>query len=334
MPPLRLSVLDQSPIVEGSTGAQALANTLDLARHVDRLGYTRYWLAEHHGIPSLAGTSPEALVGPVASATQRIRVGSGGVMLPYYSPLKVAETFSVLSGLYPGRIDLGLGRAPGGDTETLVALQRQRGAPFGDDFADQLVELLAWLRGGIPADHPWSRLTTLPGRPETPEVWLLGSSPDSATWAAQLGLGYAFADFINPNGAEIAASYRERFEPGERDEPAVVVGVAAVCAETDEEAERLSWSRWAARVMSRQGRRGGIPSPEEALSYPYLASDRAYIEYMRERSIFGSPARVKAKLLALAELYDVDEFVVLTITYDFAARVRSYELLAEAFRSE
>jgi luciferase family oxidoreductase group 1 len=327
MPPLRLSVLDQSPIVEGSTGAQALTNTLDLARHVDRLGYTRYWLAEHHGIPSLAGTSPEALVGPVAAATERIRVGSGGVMLPYYSPLKVAETFSVLSGLYPGRIDLGLGRAPGGDTETLVALQRQRGAPFGNDFADQLVELLAWLRGRIPEDHPWARLTTLPGRPETPEVWLLGSSPDSATWAAQLGLGYAFADFINPHGAELAASYCERCEPGERDEPAVAVGVAVVCAETDDEAERLASSTRMSFSLLRQGMLIQVPPVEKALRY---FEQQGRVPGGR-RMIVGSPETARRGIEEVAAAYVADEVIVLTITYEHEQRKRSYELLARAF---
>ena len=326
MPTLRLSVLDQSPIVEGSTGAQALANTLDLARHVDRLGYTRYWLAEHHGIPSLAGTSPEALVGPVASATERIRVGSGGVMLPYYSPFKVAETFSVLSGLFPGRIDLGLGRAPGGDTETLVALQRQRGTPFGDDFADQLGELLAWLHGGIPAGHPWARLTTLPGRPETPEVWLLGSSPDSATWAAQLGLGYAFADFINPNGAEIAASYRQRFEPGELETPRVAVGVAVVCAETDEEAERLASSTRMSFSLLRQGRLIQVPPVEKALRY---FEQEGRVPGGR-RMVVGSPETVRRGVEEVAAAYGAEEVIVLTITYEHEARKRSYELLAHA----
>src|SRR3954452_5116671 len=191
--PLRLSVLDQSPVAEGTTGAQALHNTLDLARLADRLGYHRYWVAEHHGGASLAGPSPEALVGPIASATQRIRVGSGGVMLPHYSPFKVAETFSLLAGLYPGRIDLGIGRAAGTDPMTAFALQRDRRQASPDDFPKQLAELLGHLEGRLPPDHPFARLAaTLPGIPERPEVWLLGSSMQSALWAAELGLPYAF----------------------------------------------------------------------------------------------------------------------------------------------
>src|SRR3954447_22486545 len=189
---MKLSVLDQSPISEGMTGADALHNTLDLARLADELGYTRYWVAEHHGSPMLASASPEALIGPIASSTREIRVGSGGVMLPHYSPLKVAETFSALSGLYPGRIDLGLGRAPGTDGLTMFALQRDRREPSPDDFPQQLTELLGYLAGDLPADHPFARLSaTLPGLPERPELWLLGSSPQSAVWAAQLGLRYS-----------------------------------------------------------------------------------------------------------------------------------------------
>ena len=213
---MRLSVLDQSPVSEGSTGAQALHNTLDLARLADRLGYHRYWVAEHHGTPMLASTSPEVLIGPVASATERIRVGSGGVMLPHYSPFKVAEAFSVLAGLYPGRIDLGLGRAPGTDLATSHALQRDRRQAAPDDFPQQLAELLAYLEDALPENHPFARLTALPGLPERPEVWMLGSSPQSAIWAGELGLPYSFADFINPGGAEIAALYRDKFAPGER----------------------------------------------------------------------------------------------------------------------
>src|SRR5262245_37862665 len=194
---LKLSVLDQSPISEGMTGSEALHNTLDLAVLADSLGYTRYWVAEHHGGPMLAGPSPEALIGPIASATTSIRVGSGGVMLPHYSPFKVAETFSVLAGLYPGRVDLGLGRAAGTDPMTTHALQRDRSRSLPDDFPQQLAELLAFFEGTIPVSNPLARLQKLlPGRPELPSPWLLGSSPQSAVWAAELGLPYSFADFI------------------------------------------------------------------------------------------------------------------------------------------
>src|ERR687886_468528 len=207
---MRLSVLDQTPVSEGMTGPEALANTLELAKLADALGFHRYWLAEHHGGGMLAGPSPEALIGPIAAATARLRVGSGGVMLPHYSPLKVAETFSVLSGLFPGRIDLGIGRAAGTDPVTAHVLQRDRRQAPPDDFFDQLSELIAYLEDRFPDDHPLKRLTALPGVPEAPELWLLGSSPQSAIWAAELGLPYAFADFINPRGAAIARDYRRR----------------------------------------------------------------------------------------------------------------------------
>src|SRR5579859_6163004 len=211
---MRLSVLDQSPIAEDSTGREAIHNTLDLARLTDALGYHRYWVAEHHGGPMLASASPEALIGPIAASTSSIRVGSGGVMLPHYSPLKVAETFTILAALFPGRIDLGIGRAAGTDPLTTYALQRDRRQAAPDDFPQQLAELLAYLEDDLPEDHPFRRLaSTLPGLPELPVPWLLGSSHQSAVWAAQLGLPYAFADFINPSGAEIAGVYRERFQP-------------------------------------------------------------------------------------------------------------------------
>src|SRR5438445_6310537 len=200
-----LSVLDQSPISEGSTGAEALRNSIDLAQHADSLGFHRYWVAEHHGGPMLAGAGPEALIGPIAAATGEIRVGSGGVMLPHYSPLKVAETFTVLAGLFPGRIDLGLGRASGTDPLTTFALQRDRRQASPDDFPQQLVELLGYLEDSLPDDHPFARLAaTLPGRPELPAVWLLGSSPQSAVWAGELGPPYAFADFSNQGGPALA----------------------------------------------------------------------------------------------------------------------------------
>ena len=266
---MRLSVLDQSPISSGSTGAQALANTLDLARLADELGYHRYWVAEHHGGPMLAGPSPEALIGPIAAATGRIRVGSGGVMLPHYSPFKVAETFSLLSGLYPGRIDLGLGRAAGTDPLTTYALQRDRRQAAPDDFPEQLSELLAHLEDSLPPDHPFARLSqSLPGRPESPEPWLLGSSPQSAIWAAQLGLPYAFADFINREGAAIATDYARRFDPGVRlAAPRTAVATWAVAAETEEEAWRLAASSRMAMAMLRRGRLIPVPPVEQALRF-------------------------------------------------------------------
>src|SRR4051812_16033789 len=238
MPSFRLSVLDQSPVPEGATGADALRKSIDLAQLSESLGYDRYWVAEHHGTPALACASPEVLIAAIGMATSRIRVGSGGVMLPHYSPFKVAEDFSMLAGLFPGRVDLGIGRAAGTDPATSFALQRDRRHAAADDFPEQLDELLTYLENRMPADHPFARLVdTLPGRPPVPEVTLLGSSPQSAIWAAELGLPYAFADFINPRGAQLAAQYRQQFRPMAHRlaSPRVIVCSWAVCADTDEE---------------------------------------------------------------------------------------------------
>ncbi len=212
--PLRVSVLDQAPIAAGGSGGQALRQVVDLAKLAEAQGFHRYWIAEHHATPGLASASPEVLVSAVGMATERIRIGTGGVMLPHYSPFKVAETFSMLSGLFPGRIDLGLGRAPGSDGRTAYALQRDRRERSPDDFPSQLAELLAYLDDTMPENHPFAALgSTLPGRPEVPEPWLLGTSPDSAAWAGELGLPYCVADFINPQGTPLAEQYRQAFRP-------------------------------------------------------------------------------------------------------------------------
>lgn len=330
---LRLSVLDQSPIAEGSTGAQALRNTIDLAQLVDGLGYHRYWVAEHHGGPMLAGPSPEALIGTIAAATERIRVGSGGVMLPHYSPFKVAETFSVLAGLFPGRIDLGIGRAAGTDPMTTHALQRDRSRALPDDFPQQLAELLAYYEDTIPRSNPLARLAAvLPGRPETPEPWLLGSSPQSAVWAGELGLPYAFADFINPAGAEIAALYRRGFAGGVRlDAPRTAVAVWGLAADTEDEAQRLSASSRMAFTMLRRGRPIGVPEPDVAVRFLEQEGDALPA---RRRTVVGTPEQVRAGIEAVAGEYGAEEVIVVTITYDHAARRRSYELLAAEFGPE
>src|SRR3954452_24401883 len=309
---MRLSVLDQSPIAEGSTGAQALQNTLDLARLCDALGYQRYWVAEHHGGPMLAGPAPEGLIGPIASVTQRIRVGSGGVMLPHYSPLKVAESFSVLAGLFPERIDLGLGRASGTDPLTQYALQRDRRDAAPDDFPDQLVELLAYLNGSFPSGHRFARLAELPGRPETPEPWLLGSSPQSAVWAAELGLPYAFADFISPQGETIAADYRARFTPSERwREPQTVVAAWVLAADSEEEAAYLATSSRMAFTMLRRGRLIAVPPPEKAVRFLESEGESVADGGPRgRRTIVGAPDKVRAQVEQLADDYGADEVVV------------------------
>jgi luciferase family oxidoreductase group 1 len=333
---LRLSVLDQSPIAAGSTGAVALRNTLDLARLADALGYHRYWVAEHHGGPMLAGTSPEALIGPIAATTAGIRVGSGGVMLPHYSPFKVAETFSVLGSLFPGRIDLGLGRTDGTDDPvTLFALQRDRNHPAPDDFGDQLGELLAYLGDGLPSGHLFASLPPLlPGRPDGPEPWLLGSSAQSAIWAAELGLPYAFADFINPGaGAEIVALYRMRFIASEWfAAPRVAVAVWSLCADSDEEAAQLTASARMVTMLARRGKFTPVPRVETAVRFIDRRM-RTYREQpgLTKRMVHGSPAAVRDELEALARDYGAEELLVVNVMHEHEARRRSYELLAEAF---
>ncbi len=326
-----LSVLDQSPISEGSTGAQALHNTLDLAGLADRLGYHRYWVAEHHGGPMLASASPEALIGPIAAATERIRVGSGGVMLPHYSPFKVAETFTILAALAPDRIDLGIGRAAGTDPLTMFALQRDRRQASPDDFPQQLGELLAYLEDDLPADHPFARLAPiLPGRPALPVVWLLGSSPQSAIWAGQLGLPYAFADFINPGGAEIAKLYRERFQPArELAAPRTAVAAWVLCAETDEQAQHLASSSRMTLTMLRRNELIPVPPPEKAVEFLAREGKPTTGNLPGRRGIIGPPEKVRAGIEQLAAEYGAEEVIVVTITYDHEARRRSYELLAE-----
>ena len=329
---MRLSVLDQAPISDGMSGGEALRNSLDLARFTESLGYERYWVAEHHGTPALACASPEALIGPIAASTSRIRVGSGGVMLPHYSPLKVAETFSMLAGLHPGRIDLGVGRAAGTDPTTTFALQRDRRQAAPDDFPQQLVELMAYLDDDMPADHPFRRLAMLPGRPETPELWLLGSSPQSGIWAAELGLPYAFADFINPRGAEIAAYYREKFVPSRTlARPRTMVAVWALCADTDEEARRLSASSRMMFTLFFRGQLIPIPPVEEALAFLARQPPSDDPFKTQRRAIVGSPATVRRGIEAAAEEYGTDEVMIVTITYAHEARTRSYELIRNAF---
>lgn len=329
---LRLSVLDQTPVSEGSSAAQALRNSIDLARLADGLGYHRYWVAEHHGGGLVAGPSPEVLIGPIAAATSRIRVGSGGVMLPHYSALKVAESFGVLSGLFPGRIDLGIGRAAGTDPMTTHALQRDRSHAMPDDFPEQLAELLAYFERSFDGGHLARLAETLPGEPEVPEPWLLGSSEQSALWAGELGLRYAFADFINPRGAPIAETYRRGFVAGKRlAGPRLAVAVRAVVAETDEEARRLSASWRMAFGLLRRGHLIPVPPPEKAERYLELHGDELEGPASDPDRLSGTPAKVGAEIREIAAAYGAEEAIVVTITHDHQARRRSYELLAAEF---
>jgi luciferase family oxidoreductase group 1 len=327
--PLRLSVLDQSPIPEGLGAGDALRNTIELAQLADRVGYSRYWLAEHHGTRALACNSPEVMIGPVAMATQRIRVGSGGVMLPHYSPLKVAETFSMLAALCPDRIDLGIGRAPGTSAVVAKALQRDRRQPPLDDFPAQMEELFTYFGRKPTGPMPVIR----PGVPFCcPEIALLGSSPQSAVWAAEWGLPYVFADFISPGGEAYAAIYRTNFQPSIwLEKPKQSVAIWAVCADTDEEAMRLSASARMMLLMLYRGQSIPVPTVEEALDF--LAREGAPMEQLpvNRRMIAGSPERVKAELERVAAGYGAEEVFLVNILHDHAARMRSYELVARAF---
>jgi luciferase family oxidoreductase group 1 len=328
---MRLSVLDQSPIRSGGTAADAIHETLELAQICERLGYHRYWLAEHHSSRGLAGTSPEVLIGQVAARTSRIRVGSGGVMLSHYSALKVAEQFRVLETLFPGRIDLGIGRAPGSDQRTAWALAGG-GARDLEQFPQQIADVVAWLHDRLPAQHAFGGVRAMPAGPTAPEVWLLGSSDASALYAAEQGLAFSFAHFINADGGpEVTRLYRDRFSPSpELAAPAASAAIWAVCADTDEEARRLARCRELSLLRLYTGRYGPFPSVEEAETFPYTARDLAIIEHSRGRTIAGTPEVVREQLEAMARIYEVDELVVVTITHDFKARVRSYELLADA----
>lgn len=329
--PLRISVLDQSPIAAGSTSADALANTLDLARLADDLGYHRYWLAEHHASPGLAGVAPEALIGPVALATRRIRVGSGGIMLPHYSPFKIAETFAMLGALAPGRIDLGLGRAPGSDQRTAYALQRDRSRRVpATDFPDHVAELLAYLGATLADDHVFAPLqATMPtGGGGSPEVWMLGSSPDSARWAGELGLPYCIADFINSDGVPLADLYRAHFRPSARlGEPKLTVAVWTIAADNRAEAERLAAP---ARMMFAHLVRGeliAVPPVDEALAWLEANPSPGG----RRRTILGNGPETRTEIEQVAELYGAGEMMLVNIMPDHAARRRSYGLVAEAF---
>jgi luciferase family oxidoreductase group 1 len=330
---MKLSVLDQSPVRQGVSPADALQETIELARHVDRLGYHRYWLAEHHSSPGLASTAPEILVARIAAETRHLRVGSGGVMLSHYSALKVAETFRMLEALYPGRIDLGIGRAPGSDQLTAIALQHGPGALGLEYFPHQISDLLGFIENRLPPDHPFHRIRVMPAGDTQPEIWLLGSSDQSAILAAYFGCAFSFAHFISAEGGpEVMDAYRRQFRPSERlAAPLGSIGVFVICAETEAEARRLAASRDLMRLRLDQGILAPVPPPEEALTYPYTPAELHRLEHYRRRQTVGTPEQVKAELQALAGRFGVEELVVLTICHDFAARQRSYTLLAQAF---
>jgi luciferase family oxidoreductase group 1 len=328
-----LSILDLSPVAAGSSGAQALRNTLDLARMADGLGFTRYWVAEHHNMASIASSAPDIMIGQIAAATSRMRVGSGGVMLPNHAPLMVAERFKVLEALFPGRIDLGLGRAPGTDQVTSYLLRRRQGIGEEDDFLDRFNELMLLETRGFPPNHPFASVQAMPADVPLPPIYLLGSSDYSAQLAGQIGAAFAFAHhFATFPADEAMRLYRDSFRPSvSHDKPYAIVGTHVVCADTDAEAERLAATVDLNFALRAKGERPPLASPEDALAYDYTPADRARIAQNRTKLSVGSPSTVMAKLKTLIAATQADEVMVTTMIYDHDARKHSFELLAKAF---
>jgi len=326
-----LSVLDVAPVAEGFTPADALRNSLDLAPRAERLGYTRYWVAEHHNMPGIASSSPPVLLAHIASVTSTMRVGSGGVMLPNHSSLVVAEQFGMLEALHPGRVDLGIGRAPGTDQLTAYALRRAQTSV--DDFPNQMVELEGYFSGEWPEQHPFKDILANPGRGYRPAVWMLGSSDYGAHAAGVLGLPYSFAHHFSSGNTDLAVkTYRESFEtnqPDRVDESYLMLGVSVLCAETDERAEWLAGSGKLSFIRMRTGRPGRLPTPEEAAAYEYSPQEQALLDSRVGSQVVGSPETVRAELATLIERTGTDELMITTSAHAYEARVRSYELIAE-----
>lgn len=331
-PTLRLSVLDQSPIRPGATARQALQETTALAQLADRLGYTRYWVSEHHNTNTLAGSAPEVLLAHLGAHTTRIRLGSGGVMLPHYAALKVAESFKLLEALHPGRIDLGIGRAPGADRLTAYALNPSN-AFEEQAFVEQLLDLQAYLRDETIPDTIHERVKAIPQIDTVPALWLLSSSGQSGLFAAQLGMAFSFAQFINPSGGPAAVrAYREQFQPSaELAAPQANVAIFVLCADTEERAQALQKAMLMQLLRFEQGVRGPYPTAEATAAYVFTPEEQARLLYHKNRVVSGTPDQVRDQLTRLAAAYDVEELAIVSITADFADRLRSYELLAEAF---
>ena len=328
---MKFSILDQSPVIGGHDARRAILETLTLARRAEALGYHRYWLAEHHAIAALADPCPEVLVARLGAETSRLRIGTGGVLLPYYSAFRTAEAFRMLEALYPGRIDLGVGRAPGGDARTAQAVAGG-GFPDAEQFPQQVWELAAHLAGRLPADHPYKRVRLQPEVPTAPEIWLLGSSDYSGALAAQLGMAFAFAHFINPRGGEeVMHAYREHFRPGHEQSPRTMVCTFAICGEDDQDAERLAQPIDLRRLHMALNIDSPVPTAEAAAAHQYTVAEREYVAGQRARAVIGGPRRVREELEAMARRYGADELMVLTITGDYASRTQSYERLIGAF---
>ncbi|MCX6021707.1 MAG: LLM class flavin-dependent oxidoreductase [Chloroflexi bacterium] len=340
MPEITLGVVDQSPVRQGGTAAQALRETVMLAQAAERAGYERFWVAEHHSSTIFAGTAPEILIGQIAANTSTIRVGSGGVMLTHYSALKVAEVFRLLSAFYPGRIEVGIGRAPGSDQHTMAALAHPRPVADVRHFPRQVADLVSFVNDTLPEDHPFTGIDTQPGPklPGPPEIWLLGSSDYSAQLAGMMGLPFAFADFFGSAadiGPQVADLYRARFQPSDLlAEPKLAVAVQGVCAETEEQAQFMASSMRLAVAQSRiqGGRRTPLVPPEDASKW-YEAHPELWplITQLTKHYNVGTPEMVREGMLDVAERYGTTDLIVAANCYSFADRVRSFELIAGAF---
>jgi luciferase family oxidoreductase group 1 len=326
--PFALSLQDLAPIAKGSTTPQAMAETVKLAQAADDLGYTRLWYAEHHGMPSIASSVPEILIGSAAAATKNIRVGSGGVMLLNHAPLRIAEAYRTLEALHPGRIDLGLGRAPGGDGHAMRALR----SGGGEEFSNYLAELMAFDDDSFPKDHPFSRVPVSPGGIKLPPKWLLGSSGASAQAAGQIGFGYAFAaHFSHTPAAPAFAAYRSAFEPSEEfPEPKTLLCLSVICAPTEEEAKYLSISQSVNWARFLTGEQRQLTSPEEASQYKLSAQQHSIIDHQSALWMVGSPERMAEEITAKAKAAGADEVMVTTTIHSYELRRRSYDLLAKA----
>jgi luciferase family oxidoreductase group 1 len=325
-----LSVLDLAPVRRGSDASSAFAESIELSRHVEALGYRRYWFAEHHAMPGIASAAPAVLIARVAAATSKIRVGSGGVMLPNHAPLAIAEQFGTLEALFPGRIDLGIGRAPGTDPLTASALHRDD-PTSGDGLPAMLDELYGFFRGNFGADHPYHGIRAVPALGNEPPIWLLGSSGYSARLAGRLGLPFAFAHhFSQANTLPALELYRKTWSPSAvLSQPEAMIGAIVIVAETDAEARRLALPSALAFMRVRQGKREPYPTIEEAEAYPWTAEERAFAEKWFANNVVGSPASVRKQLDELLDATRADELMVLCAVPDVEARRRSYTLLRD-----
>lgn len=333
---IKLSILDQSPISSGKTAGEALQESMKLAQMGEELGYTRYWIAEHHDLSGLACSAPEVMLGYIGAKTERIRIGSGAVLLPHYKPYKVAETYNMLASLFLGRIDVGIGRAPGGSAEATLALS--------DNFLEQVwkmpesfKELLHFLHNDFPADHPYAKISASPVPHAAPQPWILGTSEKSARLAAENGAAYAFGHFMSDKaGTNIMDRYLQSFKATDKQQrPESIVAVAVICADTTGKAEEVALSQFLWKIQQEKGEgKKGVPSIEEAKTYPFNDEEKDIIKTMRQKMVIGNPREVKQQLMELQTSYKADEIMIITITHRFEDRVQSYRLIAEEMLSE